>query len=50
MLSAMRTKHEALLLQAARPTCLHSLPGSWYPGSAGIRSVDSRFQNVEGRS
>lgn len=50
MLSLMRTKREAELLQAARPTCGHSLPGGWYPGSTGICPVDSRFQNVEGRS
>jgi hypothetical protein len=50
MLSPMRTKREAELLQAARPTCGHSLPGAWYSGAASICLVDSRFQNVEGRS
>jgi hypothetical protein len=44
----MRRKPEAELLEAARPTCAHSLPGTWYRLPAGIGPVDSRFQNEEG--
>ena len=44
MLSLMRTKREAELLQAARSASAHSLPGTWY--SAGICPVDSRFPNA----
>jgi hypothetical protein len=50
MLSLMRTKREAELLEAAWSSCGHSLPGSSYPGTTGICPVDCRFQNEEGRS
>jgi len=41
-------KPAAELLEAARSTCGHSLPGSSYRLPASIRPVDCRFQNLEG--
>jgi hypothetical protein len=49
----LRTKPEATLLKAARPSCGHSLPGRWYqcplvvsPCDMTTR-IDSRFDNQE---
>ena len=49
----LRTKPEATLPKAARPSCGHSLPGRWYrcplvvsPRDMTTR-IDSRFGNQE---
>jgi hypothetical protein len=50
MLSQIRMKLEASLLEAAWLTCAHSRPGGWHADFAGLCPVGSRFQNAEGRS
>jgi hypothetical protein len=50
MLSLMRIKPEASLLEAVGLACGHSRPGGWCPGQTGIRAAGSRYHNAEGRS
>lgn len=47
---AMRRMPAAELLEAARSTCAHSLPGTGYRLPTSIRPLDSRFLDVEGSS